>query len=160
MTMSLYNVPLCNIDGESCTLEPYRGKVLLIVNVASYCYFTSQYQALESLYRKYMGSDFSILGFPCNQFGHQEPHTEAQIKQFCLSRYEVSFPMFSKIEVNGRSTHPLFRLLKSSAPGWLGNQRILWNFTKFLVKRDGIVYKRYGPQTSPGKLESIIRALL
>ncbi|WP_455380308.1 glutathione peroxidase [Acidihalobacter prosperus] len=160
MTRSLFDIPLCNIDGESCSLEPYRGRVLLIVNVASYCYFTKQYHALNSLYKKYEDSGFTVLGFPCNQFGHQEPNTESQIKKFCWTRYEVSFPMFSKVEVNGRSAHPLFRLLKSSATGLLGNQRILWNFTKFLIKRDGVVYKRYGPQTAPFQIEPAIRALL
>lgn len=158
--MTLYDIPLSNIDGEPCSLEPYRGRVLLIVNVASNCYFTKQYHSLESLYKQYKDSGFSILGFPCNQFGHQEPYTEAHIKHFCTTKYGVTFPMFSKTEVNGKSAHPLFRLLKSAAPGRLGSQRVLWNFTKFLVKRDGIVYKRFGPQTVAERIETVIRGLL
>lgn len=149
--MSLYDIEVTTIDGRHERLEAYRGQVLLIVNVASQCGFTPQYEGLEALYRQYAADGFSVLGFPCNQFGHQEPGDETEIRQFCATRYNVSFPMFAKIEVNGPHTHPLYRHLKAEQGGLLGN-RIKWNFTKFLVDCEGGVRKRYAPTVKPEKI--------
>ncbi len=157
---SIYDVEAKRLNGEPVTLDQFKGKALLIVNTASKCGFTPQYQALEAVYRKFKDRGFQILGFPCNQFGKQEPGDAQEIASFCSSRYEVSFPMFEKIEVNGDGTHPLYRLLKSSAPGVLGSEAIKWNFTKFLVGRDGKVIKRYAPATKPEKIEQDIEAAL
>jgi glutathione peroxidase len=133
---------------------------LLIVNVASRCGFTPQYTGLEAIYRRYRDRGFEVLGFPCDQFGHQEPGNAEEIRQFCSTQYDVSFPMFAKIEVNGDNTHPLYAQLKSAAKGLLGSESIKWNFTKFLVARDGRVVKRYAPQDKPESLAADIEALL
>jgi glutathione peroxidase len=151
MSDSIYSIPLKTIDLEDATLEPYRGKVLLIVNTASKCGFTPQYEGLEALHRKYRERGLVVLGFPCNQFGHQEPGDETEIKTFCKLRYDVDFPMFAKLEVNGENTHPLYRLLKSAQPGLLGTEAIKWNFTKFLVGRDGTVLQRFAPKDAPAR---------
>jgi glutathione peroxidase len=148
------------IEGAEQSLGDHRGKVLLIVNVASRCGLTPQYTALEALQRKHAEHGFSVLGFPCNQFGGQEPGTEAQILEFCTLNYEVSFPMYGKVEVNGEGTHPLYAHLKSAAPGLLGSESLKWNFTKFLVDREGRVVRRYAPTDSPESIEKDIEALL
>lgn len=148
------------IEGAEQSLGDHRGKVLLIVNVASRCGLTPQYTALEALQRKHAEHGFSVLGFPCNQFGGQEPGTEAQILEFCTLNYEVSFPMYGKVEVNGEGTHPLYVHLKSAAPGLLGSESLKWNFTKFLVDREGRVVRRYAPTDSPESIEKDIEALL
>jgi glutathione peroxidase len=148
------------IDGAPVDMARYGSKVLLIVNTASKCGFTPQYEGLEALYREFRDQGFEVLGFPCNQFRAQEPGTEDEIAAFCRHNFGVTFPMFARIEVNGGGAHPLFRYLKSRAPGILGTQAIKWNFTKFLVKKDGSVYKRYGPRTPPRKLAADIRMLL
>lgn len=149
--MSLYDIEVTTIDGRRERLEAYRGQVLLIVNVASECGFTPQYEGLEALYRQYAADGFAVLGFPCDQFGHQEPGDEATIRDFCSTRYSVSFPMFAKIEVNGPHAHPLYRYLKAERGGLLG-RRIKWNFTKFLVDRNGRVVQRYAPTVKPEKI--------
>ncbi len=148
------------LTGAEQSLQEFSGKVLLVVNVASRCGFTPQYKGLEALYRKLGPQGFAVLGFPCNQFGHQEPGDEAEIAEFCALNYEVSFPMFARIEVNGDGAHPLFRHLKHEAKGLLGSEAIKWNFTKFLVDRDGRVVKRYAPNDRPESLEADIAALL
>lgn len=148
------------IDGAAVSMGIYVGQVILIVNTASRCRFTPQYQALQHLYRDYRDRGFVVLGFPCNQFREQEPGSAKQISQFCEINYGVTFPMFDKIEVNGPQTHPLFRWLKARAPGILGTQRIKWNFTKFLIGRDGRVVKRFGPNVSPDEMRTSIEALL
>lgn len=160
--MELYQIPVTSIDGTPGTLEPYRDQALLIVNVASRCKFTSQYTALELLYRRHHAAGFSILGFPCNQFGGQEPDSDAAILGFCLREYEISFPLFSKVEVNGPQAHVLYQFLKASEPAHPAPETdvIEWNFTKFLVARSGKVVKRYAPKFSPGDLEpDVLRAL-
>ena len=149
----IYSVPVMTIDGRETTLAPYRGQVLLIVNVASKCGYTPQYTGLESLYRRYKARGFAVLGFPCDQFGHQEPGTEAEISQFCSLAYDVTFPMFAKIDVNGPNEHPLYAVLKSGARGVLGTTAIKWNFTKFLVGRDGTVLSRFGSRDTPEDIE-------
>lgn len=158
--MSLYEIVARRIDGGERDLSEYRGKVLLVVNVASRCGFTPQYAGLQALHRKYGDRGLAVLGFPCNQFGSQEPGDEAQIGAFCSSTYDVTFPMFAKVEVNGANAHPLFQHLKASAPGVLGTEAIKWNFTKFLVDRDGTVIGRYAPKHEPRELEGEIEALL
>jgi glutathione peroxidase len=150
--MSLYDIPLTTIDGRTITLQPLRGKILLMVNVASHCGFTPQYRGLEDLYRRHQ-DELVVLGFPCNQFGGQEPGNEAEIREFCESNYGVTFPLFAKIDVNGPNEHPLYGYLKSAKRGFLGRRRIAWNFTKFLVGRDGEVRRRYGPQVKPERIE-------
>ncbi len=147
-------------NGNEVALGDYAGKVLLIVNTASKCGFTPQYTGLESLQKTYSANGFSVLAFPCNQFGGQEPGTEQEIESFCDLNYQTSFPLFSKIEVNGASSHPLFTHLKSEAPGVLGSKRIKWNFTKFLVNQQGEVVKRYAPSTKPEAIAEDIEALL
>ena len=147
-------------NGNEVALEDYAGKVLLIVNTASKCGFTPQYTGLESLQKTYSANGFSVLAFPCNQFGGQEPGTEQEIESFCDLNYQTSFPLFSKIEVNGASSHPLFTHLKSEAPGVLGSKRIKWNFTKFLINQQGEVVKRYAPPTKPEAIAKDIEALL
>ncbi|MEY2624822.1 MAG: hypothetical protein RL412_597 [Pseudomonadota bacterium] len=148
------------IDGVDRSLTEYKGKVLLIVNVASKCGFTPQYTGLEALQRKYADRGFAVLGFPCDQFGHQEPGNEEEIQKFCSLNYDVTFPMFAKIEVNGSGAHPLYEHLKSSAKGVLGTEGIKWNFTKFLVDREGRVVRRYAPTDKPESLAADIEALL
>ena len=147
-------------NGEGKNLSDYQGKVLLIVNTASKCGFTPQYTGLESLHKTYGERGFSVLAFPCNQFGGQEPGSEEEIQSFCDLNYQTSFPLFSKIEVNGAASHPLYAHLKEQAPGVLGSQRIKWNFTKFLVNQEGEVVKRYSPSTKPEAIASDIEALL
>jgi glutathione peroxidase len=158
--MSIHEISAKRIDGSSIDLAEYRGKVLLIVNVASRCGFTPQYAGLEALYRKYGDRGFVVLGFPCNQFGSQEPGSEAEIGAFCSSTYDVTFPMFAKVDVNGADAHPLFQQLKSAKPGILGTEAIKWNFTKFLVDRNGNVIERYAPKDSPESLDSAIAAAM
>jgi len=158
--MSIYDFEVTGIDGTRQTLEGYRGKVLLIVNVASKCGFTPQYAGLEALYRNHQAKGFAVLGFPCDQFGHQEPGDEEQIRGFCSLTYQVSFPMFAKIQVNGDQAHPLYKFLKSRQKGFLGSEAIKWNFTKFLVDRNGTVLQRYAPTATPESIEKDLAALL
>ncbi len=157
---SIYNFDASNIKGNSVALENYRGQVLLIVNTASKCGLTPQFDGLEKLYEKYRDRGFSVLGFPCNQFAQQDPAGNAEIEQFCQLNYGVSFPMFAKIDVNGPATHPLFQHLKQAAPGVFGSQKIKWNFTKFLINRNGDVVARFAPATKPEKIEKAIAAAL
>jgi len=158
--MSLYDISVKTIDGGVQSLAAYRGKTLLIVNVASRCGFTPQYTGLEALYRRHKDEGLVVLGFPCNQFGSQEPGTEAEIQEFCATTYDVTFPLFAKIDVNGPGTHPLYELLKSSRPGLLGTEGIKWNFTKFLVNGRGEVVARYAPSDTPEKIEHAVRGVL
>ncbi|PIR23429.1 MAG: glutathione peroxidase [Deltaproteobacteria bacterium CG11_big_fil_rev_8_21_14_0_20_45_16] len=160
MTKSIYDFKVNDIDQNDVSLLEYKNKVVLIVNVASECGFTPQYDGLEKLYGKYKVQGFAVLGFPCNQFGGQEPGDESEIKIFCQGKYNVSFPLFSKIEVNGPNADPLFEFLRSSAKGILGTTAIKWNFTKFLVGRDGMVLERYAPTTKPEALEADIEKAL
>ena len=158
--MSFYDIDLVTIDGKRQKMEVYRGKTLLIVNVASQCGFTPQYAGLQTLYDKFKDRGFVVLGFPCNQFGQQEPSGETEIAQFCSRNYGVTFPMFAKIEVNGENAHPLYKYLKSEKPGILGTEAIKWNFTKFLVGSDGEVLKRYAPSHKPEAIEGDVSAKL
>ena len=144
---SIYDVTMKDIDGKETSLSAYKGKVLLIVNVASKCGFTPQYKGLESVYEKYKGKDFTILGFPCNQFGGQEPGTSEEIKEFCSSKYNVTFPMFEKIDVNGPKRHPLYTLLAGEGSPFPGD--IKWNFNKFLIGKDGKILKRFDSKVTP-----------
>ena len=155
-----YETPLETLGGEATTLARYAGKVLLIVNTASQCGFTPQYAGLEALYRRFKDLGLVVLGFPCDQFGHQEPGTGAEIASFCESQYGVTFPMHAKLEVNGDGAHPLFVRLKQAAPGLLGTKAIKWNFTKFLVDREGNVVERYAPNVAPEKIAPDIERLL
>ena len=148
------------IDGRNKLIGDYKGKVMLIVNTASQCGFTPQYQGLEALYRRYKDQGLIVLAFPCNQFGHQEPGNEREIQEFCASDYAISFPLFAKIEVNGANAHPLYQYLKDKKPGVLGSRGIKWNFTKFLVDRAGQVVKRYAPVDRPESLGRDIEQLL
>lgn len=149
---SVHDFEVESIKGQKIKLSSYSGKVLLIVNTASKCGFTPQYEGLEALQKKYSAKGFEVLGFPCNQFGGQEPGSNADIASFCDLTYKTSFPMFAKLEVNGAGAHPLFQHLKSTAPGILGTELIKWNFTKFLVGKDGQVIKRYAPNDKPESL--------
>lgn len=158
--MSLHDISAARLDGTTGSLADYRGKVLLIVNVASRCGFTPQYAGLEALYRKYRDRGFEVLGFPCNQFGAQEPGDSAEIGAFCSTTYDVTFPMFAKVDVNGADAHPLYQHLKSAQPGILGTEAIKWNFTKFLVDRQGRVVKRFAPKDTPEALDAEVAALL
>jgi glutathione peroxidase len=158
--MSVYDYSAQRLDGHEEKLSAYRGQILLIVNTASQCGFTPQYAGLESLYTKLHAGGLTVLGFPCNQFGAQEPGGEAEIGAFCEKNYGVSFPMFAKIEVNGEHAHPLYKYLKDAKPGLLGSEAIKWNFTKFLVDRTGEPVALYAPQTKPEELEVPIRKLL
>ncbi|HLZ96871.1 MAG TPA: glutathione peroxidase [Steroidobacteraceae bacterium] len=158
--MTAYDFSALTIDGVDAPLSRYRGHPLLIVNVASKCGFTPQYTGLEALYDKYHERGLEVLGFPCDQFGHQEPGNEMEIKKFCALTYGVRFPMFAKIKVNGPDTHPLYEYLKKSIPGILGTEAIKWNFTKFLVGRDGVPIKRYAPADKPESLEADVEAAL
>ena len=155
----IYDIPLTTIDGDVVTLERYRGKLLLAVNVASRCGFTPQYAELEALYRRYNG-EVVVLGFPCNQFGRQEPGSDADIRRFCDEQYSVTFPMFAKIDVNGPRAHPLYRHLKAAKRGFLGRRAIAWNFTKFLVGRNGEVLKRYGSRTRAATIDRDLAAVV
>lgn len=155
----IYGFEMKRNDGESEQLSQYRGKVLLVVNVASRCGFTPQYSGLEKLYRKYRDRGLVVLGFPCNQFGHQEPGSDAEILSFCETNYQISFPLFSKIEVNGPDEDPLYTFLKKEKGGLVGD-KIKWNFTKFLVSRDGKVVARYAPSTTPEEIAGAIEAEL
>jgi glutathione peroxidase len=158
--MSIYDIELTTIDGRQELMRAYKGRVLLIVNVASKCGYTPQYAGLEALYRKYNGRGLTVLGFPCDQFGHQEPGDERDIQQFCSLTYDVTFPMFAKIEVNGAATHPLYRRLKAAQKGLLGSEAVKWNFTKFLVGRNGAVLRRYAPTDTPDRIEKDLIPLL
>lgn len=157
---SVYDFSALSIDGEHVCLSSFRGQILLIVNVASDCGFTKQYAGLQALYAQYQNQGLSVLGFPCNQFRGQEPGNAEQISQFCTERYSVTFPMFDKISVNGPDAHPLYDWLKAQKSGILGSSRIKWNFTKFLVDRDGQVVQRYGPATKPETLVKPIEVAL
>lgn len=157
---TVYDFSAKKLGGEETSLDSFRGQVLLIVNVASKCGFTPQYDGLEALYRKYAAKGFAVLGFPCNQFGAQEPGDAAEIAQFCSLTYDVTFPMFDKIDVNGSHTHPLYEFLKSEQKGVLGTEPIKWNFTKFLVDRQGQVVDRFAPTTKPSEVEKDIEKLL
>jgi glutathione peroxidase len=157
---TLFDTPLTTLDGRSTTLAEWRGHVLLVVNVASQCGFTPQYAGLEALWRRHRERGLVVLGFPCDQFGHQEPGDEGEIARFCSLTYDVTFPMFAKVEVNGAGTHPLYRQLKAARPGVLGTKQVKWNFTKFLVDRAGRVVTRYAPTDTPEKLEADLLPLL
>ena len=148
------------LDGTPQQLDAYHGKLLLIVNVASKCGFTPQYEGLEALYRAHKDRGFVVLGFPCNQFGYQEPGDADAIRKFCSTNYDVTFPLFAKIDVNGANAHPLYKFLKHAAPGVLGSEAIKWNFTKFLVDRDGNVVRRYASADAPEKIGKDLAALL
>ena len=154
------DLPLRTIDGKTETLRAFDGKALLIVNVASKCGFTPQYAGLEELHKRFRKRGFEVLGFPCDQFGHQEPGDEKEIQNFCKLTYDVSFPMFAKTEVNGDNAHPLYKALKKQAPGLLGTEAIKWNFTKFLVDKDHNVVRRYAPTEKPESLALDIEAVL
>ena len=154
------DIPLQTIDGKAAALGDFDGKALLIVNVASQCGFTPQYAGLEALHRRFRGRGFAVLGFPCDQFGHQEPGDESAIRKFCTDNYDVTFPMFAKTNVNGDDAHPLYKALKKEAPGLLGTQAIKWNFTKFLVDRQRRVMRRYAPTDKPENLGLDIEAVL
>ena len=156
---TIYSFTAKQISGKEISLDSYKGKVVIVVNTASKCGFTPQYAALEALYKKYKDQGLVILGFPCNQFGNQEPGTEKKISQGCLVNYGVSFPMFSKIEVNGKNTHPLYVFLKDKLPGFLGKS-IKWNFTKFLIDKNGVPFKRFAPSKNPMTMEKHIIKLL
>ena len=160
MNETIYEIEVETLDGRSTTLRDYQGKVMLVVNTASQCGFTPQYAGLEALHKKYAERGLVVLGFPCNQFGKQEPGDEAAIGAFCEKNYGVTFPMHAKIEVNGPGAHPLYRKLTREKKGLLGTERIKWNFTKFLVDRGGRVVGRFGPSTKPEKLERTIEELL
>ena len=157
---TIYDFEANLLDGTPQKLEAYRGKVLLIVNVASKCGFTPQYAGLEALYRAHKAQGLEVLGFPCNQFGHQEPGDAGEIRNFCTTNYDVTFPLFAKIDVNGANTHPLYQFLKHAAPGVLGSEAIKWNFTKFLVDREGNVVRRYASADTPEKVGKDLVSLL
>lgn len=157
---SIYDFTATGIDGNEVSLADYRGKVLLIVNTASKCGFTPQYEGLETLYKDLQDKGLVVLGFPCNQFGKQEPGDAEEIANFCKLTYDVNFPMFAKIDVNGEDAAPLYEFLKREATGLMGSKAIKWNFTKFLVDREGNVVKRFGPQETPEKLRGAVEALL
>ncbi len=159
-SQSIYDFSATSIEGQPVSLNTFKDKVLLIVNTASQCGFTPQYQGLQALYDKYASQGFEVLGFPCNQFGQQEPGGADQIQSFCEMRYGVTFPLFEKIDVNGANAHPLYKHLVKAAPGILGTEAIKWNFTKFLIDRQGNVVKRYGSTTKPEDLEKDVQALL
>ena len=158
--MDIYGIEVRDIDGKTVRMDRYRREVLLVVNVASKCGYTPQYSGLEALHRKYHAQGFEVLGFPCDQFGRQEPGSEGQIREFCSVNYGVSFPMFAKLEVNGSGAHPLYQFLKAEKPGVLKTEAIKWNFTKFLVARDGAVMHRYAPADEPESLSGAIEKAL
>jgi len=158
--MSVYDYSAKTLDGQDVSLADYRGKVLLIVNTASKCGFTPQFEGLEALFREYQDRGLTVLGFPCNQFGAQEPGNAEEIASFCSLTYDVTFPMLAKIDVNGPSAHPLYTFLKKAQKGVLGTEGIKWNFTKFLIDRDGEVVERFAPTTKPEDLKAAVEALL
>ncbi len=160
MEDNIYSFEAQTIDGQPVKLSAYSGKAILIVNTASKCGFTPQYKGLQQLYEKFKNRGFVILGFPCNQFGGQEPGSAAEITEFCGNEFGITFPIFSKIDVNGKGAHPLYVYLKKKARGMLGIKRIQWNFTKFLVTREGRVLKRFGPATTPEAITSYIEDIL
>ena len=160
LAASIYDFAMDSIQGQPVPLSEYKGKVALVVNVASRCGYTPQYAALEAVYRRYKDRGFVVLGFPANNFKSQEPGTNAEIQEFCKRTYDVTFPMFAKVDVNGADAHPLYRYLKGERPGILGTEAIKWNFTKFLVDRDGKVVRRYAPTDKPEDLDSAVSALL
>ena len=157
---TVYDFEESLLDGTLQKLDAYRGKLLLIVNVASKCGFTPQYEGLEALYRAHRDRGFVVLGFPCNQFGHQEPGDAADIRNFCSTKYDVTFPLFAKVDVNGADTHPLYKFLKNAAPGVLGSEAIKWNFTKFLIDREGNVVRRYASADAPEKVGKDLSIML
>lgn len=157
---TVYDFEVETLDGQTQSLREYEGKVLLVVNTASKCGFTPQYAGLEELYQKFKGAGFVVLGFPCNQFGEQEPGSSSEIAGFCETNYGVTFPLFAKVEVNGENAHPMYNYLKTALPGILGSEGIKWNFTKFLVDRRGRPVERFSPQTRPEALERIIKSRL
>jgi glutathione peroxidase len=157
---SLYDFEVATIDGHAQKLDAYRGQALLVVNVASRCGFTPQYADLEALYRRHRAEGFAVLGFPCNQFARQEPGDEAEIQSFCSLNYDVTFPLFAKIKVNGPATHPLYRYLKSACRGLLFTRAIKWNFTKFLVDRRGTAVRRYAPNAGVERIEHDLLSIL
>lgn len=159
MKDSIYEIPVTGIDGRTTTLEPYKNKFILIVNVASKCGFTPQYEGLEELYKEFK-DDVVVLGFPCNQFGAQEPGDENEIKNFCSLTYDVTFPLYSKVEVNGEKASELFQYLKKKAPGVLGTEFIKWNFTKFLVLPNETEIRRFSPQDKPEEIKKEISKLI
>lgn len=160
MSNTIYQCSVNNNQGEKISLDTFKGKALLIVNTASDCGFTPQYQGLQALYEKYQPQGLEILAFPCNQFGKQEKGSDEDIKKFCDLRFNITFPLFSKIEVNGDNTHPLYTFLKAQAPGILGSKGIKWNFTKFLVNKKGVVIKRFAPNVKPEALVDDIEKAL
>jgi glutathione peroxidase len=160
-TMSdIYSFEAVDIKGQNVKLDAYRGQVLLVVNTASKCGYTPQFGGLEKLFEKFRAQGFAVLGFPCNQFGRQDPGTNGEIAEFCQMNYGVNFPMFAKIDVNGPDTHPLFQHLKVSAPGVFGTEKIKWNFTKFLIDRQGKVIARFAPLTKPENIETAVQGAL
>ena len=158
LPVTVYDFDVNLLDGTPVSLGDYRGRVALVVNVASHCGYTPQYTGLEALYRRYKDKGFVVLAFPCNQFGSQEPGTSDEIASFCSSTYDVTFPMFAKVEVNGPQEHPLYTHLKQERPGALGTKSIKWNFTKFLIGADGAVLKRYGSSTTPDDIDADVAA--
>ena len=160
MAQSVYDFSVKAIDGREVSLKEYQGKTLLIVNVASQCGLTPQYTGLQALYEKFKNKGFEILGFPCNQFGAQEPGTEKEIQSFCDMNYRVTFPLFKKIEVNGDGTHPLYAYMKKQKSGLMGSEAIKWNFTKFLINKEGKVLERFAPTTTPESIEDEIKKVL
>ena len=157
---TVYDFEAVRLNGERLSLDHYKGKTVVVVNTASKCGLTQQYEGLEKLYQKYKDKDLVILGFPCNQFGNQEKGTSEEIQEFCQVNYGVSFPMFEKIEVNGKNAHPLFKFLKSKLSGGLLGRSIKWNFTKFLIDKNGTPVKRFAPTTKPEKLETDIEKII
>ncbi len=160
MTSTIYSYSAADIHGKPIFLSDFQDKVMLVVNTASECGFTPQYKGLEALYQQYKNLGFVVLGFPCNQFGGQEPADNPEIEHFCELNFGVSFPLFAKIEVNGKHTHPLYQYLKKAAPGVFGSERIKWNFTKFLINREGKVISRFAPTTKPEEIGAKIESLL
>ncbi len=158
--MNIYQFDVRTIDGREMSMSEFRDQILLVVNVASKCGFTPQYAGLEALYRRHKDRGLRVLGFPCDQFGHQEPGDEEEIRGFCSATYDVTFPMFAKIEVNGTNSHPLYKFLKSARKGVLGTEAIKWNFTKFLIGRDGTVLERYASTDTPERIEQDVLPLL
>ena len=157
---TLHDFTADTLEGQPRSLADFRGQVVLVVNVASKCGFTPQYTGLEALWKEYGPKGLAVVGFPCNQFGAQEPGSAADIRQFCSLTYPVSFPLFAKVEVNGANAHPIYNFLKTGAPGVLGTEAVKWNFTKFLVAKDGRVVERYAPSTTPAALKADIDELL
>jgi glutathione peroxidase len=158
--MNIYDIEVRTIEGRPQKMDAYRGKTLLVVNVASKCGFTPQYEGLQALHERHRDKGFAVLGFPCNQFGHQEPGSEEEIQRFCSTTYNVTFPLFAKIDVNGDNAHPLYKHLKSEKKGLLGSEAIKWNFTKFLVGPDGTVLKRYAPTDTPESIDADLDSML